>query len=676
MKKTLAFKFFWISIPVVLAVLIGSGVLLATAAQNSIHRSNAEYIEHLAKAKSDEASEWLQGLTQMVQAIALTKEVLSFDRNQYIPLFNKIIAQNKGLIEMLFVTDLDGLAITHSNLEAQLSDRDYFIAITRNRQDTAMSNAVVSRTTFATIFVIASAIKDANNRTIGVLGATMTLDALSEKITRSRMGQTGYSFLVDGTGLVIAHPDSEKVMKLNLLKSKEAGYQRLEEAGREMQQGKTGVATILNPAGDQERLSFHPVPGSPNWSFVFSKSPQEIHQTGRHLSLVIFVTFVILLALLSLLLLFLLRMVSKPLKTLTMAIKELADLDLTYDQSDSQMHNDLGRLVKKEDKLGIITQSIFALFENLRAIVQSIGCFTNDLQKESEQLSKVSEVQSRSTRKLMSQGESIDEHIHITSTSIQQVSSGVEEVASSAQGVSKMAQDLSERMSAALETVQQGTRTVTQAIDTITEARAQTEETARISSSVTGDTGKIIEIVERITSISDQTNLLALNAAIEAARAGEAGRGFAVVADEIRKLAEESRKASNDIAQILKQISEGVRRSDEATQRTLDSVQGVHSGGLQIGDQFRKILETVEAVNNLIENLSATSQEQGAAAQEMASAMDVSARNMVEMSQQMQSIREEMIHQESCARDVDSSSLRLGDLSKGLNEETGKFRLD
>ena len=102
----------------------------------------------------------------------------------------------------------------------------------------------------------------------------------------------------------------------------------------------------------------------------------------------------------------------------------------------------------------------------------------------------------------------------------------------------------------------------------------------------------MVDVAEKIAQIEDiayQTNLLALNAAIEAARAGEHGKGFAVVAVEVRKLAERSQQVASEISNISNM---SLKESQKA------------------GELINEIVPNIKKTTQLIEEISASSEEQ------------------------------------------------------------------
>ena len=152
----------------------------------------------------------------------------------------------------------------------------------------------------------------------------------------------------------------------------------------------------------------------------------------------------------------------------------------------------------------------------------------------------------------------------------------------------------------------------------------------------------IRQAVDLITSIAEETNLLSLNASIEAARAGEHGRGFAVVATQIQKLAEESNHSAQEIGDIidnlLKDSEQTVEVMDEVNvivneQRSkleetkqkfkavTDGVDNTKSEAELIRGQANNCNGARNKIVDIIQNLSAISEENAASTQETNASM-------------------------------------------------------
>lgn len=113
---------------------------------------------------------------------------------------------------------------------------------------------------------------------------------------------------------------------------------------------------------------------------------------------------------------------------------------------------------------------------------------------------------------------------------------------------------------------------------------------------------KIADKLQVINDIAYQTNLLALNAEIEASRAGEHGRGFAVVATEVRKLAELSKQSASEVSEL-------VNHSVEVAERA--------------GKQLKGILPDIAQTAELVQDITAASEEQASGLNEIARAMSL-----------------------------------------------------
>ena len=238
--------------------------------------------------------------------------------------------------------------------------------------------------------------------------------------------------------------------------------------------------------------------------------------------------------------------------------------------------------VNQKDELGILAQALREMVAKLREVVSEVQSASDNVASGSEELSASAEQLSQGATE---QAASVEE----VSSSMEEMSSNIRQNADNASQTEKIALK-------AAQDAQAGGQAVVQAV---------------------GAMKNIAEKISIVEEIARQTNLLALNAAIEAARAGEHGKGFAVVAAEVRKLAERSGTAAAEISELS---SSTVSVADQA------------------GQMLTKLVPDIQRTAELVQEISAASNEQNAGAEQINKALQ----QLDQVIQQNASASEEM----------------------------------
>lgn len=635
------------SLPVILTTVVTS-YLSHNALVDAVYSNNRTMAESMAK----EVNESIESKVNSLLLAASSSDIQSMDTARQLALMKKVAAQYQDM-PVLIVADSQGnQTVRTEGTLSNIRDREYFKQVA-NGASFAISDVLVAKGTGKASVILAAPIRDASGFR-GVLLGVYDLQKLSDEIAQIKIGQSGYPFMVDSQGKLIAHPNKDLVQQM-------ADVSALEPVKRTMS-GNAGVSSY-EYNGEKKLAGYSFVPLS-RWGLVVQQPLDEamagatkVRTTGIAFTLgaILLAVFVGIFAA---------GVLTRPIRDLVAATGKLAQGDLTAKAS-----------ITTRDELGQLAESFNAMVDNLQELIRGVISTADQVAASSQELSATSNEAERAVNQIAHTMTDFAQGSQNQTIQVEKTKKVADDLAQISQAVAEKARNasaLSAEMATAAET---GGSAARNAVDKMTEIREVTAAASEVVTALGEKSKQIGQILDVITEIAGQTNLLALNAAIEAARAGEQGRGFAVVAEEVRKLAEQSQGAAQEIAGIVREIQDQTAEAISAMQ----SGSGKVNEGVDVvstaGQALENILVKINSSVAMIKDINAATNQQAEGVRTMASGTDqvaVIAREASAGAETTAAASEEV---SASMEEIASAAQSLAELAGELQNMVSKFKI-
>lgn len=656
-------------------------IIFTTSYEKDIYSKNKDITSLLA----DEISAFMDGAYNVNQTLAENPSILTMETPVQTPILAQCVEDNSYL-ELLYIQDTDGMQTGRSSGElADRSTRWWFTQVVQDKTAFISKSYYSVATGMPCASIFFPMYRD--GAFVGVYAADLNLDFLQELIGEYSHEEEGrISFVIDGEGAVVAHPDRTQIeeqynyrdLTRTVFVKDAAGNQKTDADGNIMTEQKSitvsddfknvisqvmagnSSSTKISYDGTTYYVSYINIPlkgGSDSWSLI------TLHKRSMAMSMVSSLLVIAAgisiaaIAVAIFVVIYLARKLTKPIISITGLVKNASDGDFTA-------HADAGG----DNEVGQLAESFNIMSGKISGTLASILKITKELLECSGRL------------------QDMETNIGEISVALREISDGTVAQTADVNSVVGQMGEMKDKFDVlkdrsgnllydAIHTIDSGE----QGVKSVTELSNQNDyvmKNVNLSyekiKSLEEHSLKIADIVNTINDISSETELLSLNASIEAARAGEQGRGFAVVAESIGKLASDSTEATTNIEMIIVELCNDIKE-------TVANIEDVKKAMAVQIEAVRKVEEVFSDFKKLAVQTKASVSDIDVLIDEMYEidhSIVRAAHNISDISQKTEDLSREVTGSlEEELRDIQADVLQLTSISDEMDQEMAKFKI-